>query len=475
MKEQREDSLKRDIVIRNKAFELKGDTWPCSEDLLERHSEIENISPVLLNARAPLVFGVDAPWGGGKTTFLNLWQHYLKCDAKVSLYLNAWENDFAEDPLLPMLSVLDSWLDKTQNKPAKSAWNKAKSYAPGIIKSTAVAAAKAATLGILDLEKEYEKLAADLVGDSVESLVGSFSVKQKSLVAFKEHLQKALEALPVEQPNLIVFVDELDRCRPTYAIEVLERIKHLFDVDRIVFVIAINRDQLSKSFQGVYGPAFDGDNYLKRFIDLDYHLKTAKLERYVKSKFYDSSITEYFTNRGFEQQDYSYASDILYFLAQRFSLTLRDVDQFAIRLELILRSIPKDHYIDVHLLVPMMILRQENLTLYRQYAEDASHANKVASFLLGAPIGQLKLDHSMAIAIGYLISAARIQHNASSVDHLIKPWRDWLAQMDTEDDQRSCVKTVIEFSSSSKEFMRRSKINDLAFKRIELLHKIDIS
>ncbi|GHB02530.1 P-loop NTPase fold protein [Shewanella indica] len=146
--------------------------WPCVADKLGRSREIENLTPVLLNAEAPLVFAIDAPWGGGKTTFIQLWQQFLKKEGKVSLYLNAWESDFADDPLLPMLSVLDDWLTSQSSKPAiKEAWDKAKACAPGIIKATAVAAAKAATFGALDLDKEYEKLAADLTGEAVGSLL----------------------------------------------------------------------------------------------------------------------------------------------------------------------------------------------------------------------------------------------------------------------------------------------------------------
>ena len=85
-------------------------SWPCPEDKLGRDKEIENLSPVLLNAEAPLVFALDAPWGGGKTTFIKLWQHFLAQESqqKVSLYLNAWESDFSDDPLLALLSTFDT-------------------------------------------------------------------------------------------------------------------------------------------------------------------------------------------------------------------------------------------------------------------------------------------------------------------------------------------------------------------------------
>ncbi|WP_207283948.1 P-loop NTPase fold protein [Pseudomonas sp. FW300-N2F2] len=469
-------SERKSIQLRFKSLQFDTNTWPCPQDLLGRHAEIENLSPVLLNAQSPLVFAIDAPWGGGKTTFFRLWQCYLSYEKKVSLYLNAWESDFAEDPLLPMLSVLDRWLSDQSNTPAvRSAWEKAKTYAPSIIKSTAVAAAKAATFGALDLDKEYEKLASELAGGSVGSLVDSFNIKQKSLERFKVQLSKALDALPEGQENLILFVDELDRCKPTYAIEVLERIKHLFDVDRLVFVLAINRNQLSKSFQGVYGPAFDGSHYLRRFIDLDYHLNLVDVDAYINARIRQPDILDYFKSRHSERDDYEYGAKVLSFLAVRFKFTLRDIDQLVVRLRLILRSIPKDHFLDIPLLIPLMVLRQENPDLYHRYTANASCANEVAEFILGGPIGNVVFDHSIAVVVGYLIAAARDPYERASVEHLIIPWRDWIGQMPDKDPQEAVVRTVVEFASDARDFRHRREMQKLASSRIELVNKMDVS
>lgn len=469
-------SERKSIQLRFKSLQFDTNAWPCPQDLLGRHAEIENLSPVLLNAQSPLVFAIDAPWGGGKTTFFRLWQCYLSYENKVSLYLNAWESDFAEDPLLPMLSVLDRWLSDQSNTPAvRNAWEKAKTYAPSIIKSTAVAAAKAATFGALDLDKEYEKLASELAGGSVSSLVDSFNIKQKSLERFKVQLSKALDALPEGQENLILFIDELDRCKPTYAIEVLERIKHLFDVDRLVFVLAINRDQLSKSFQGVYGPAFDGSHYLRRFIDLDYRLNLVDVGAYINARIRQPDILDYFNSRHSERDDYEYGAKVLSFLAIRFKFTLRDIDQLVTRLRLILRSIPKDHFLDIPLLIPLMVLRQENPDLYHRYTANASCANEVAEFILGGPIGNVVFDHSMAVVVGYLIAAARDPYEQVSVEYLIAPWKDWIGQMPDKDPQEAGVRTVVEFASDARDFRRRREMQKLASSRIELVNKMDVS
>ncbi|MCQ2997234.1 KAP family NTPase [Pseudomonas syringae] len=469
-------SESKSIHLRFKSLQFETNSWPCPDDLLGRHEEIENLSPVLLNAQSPLVFAIDAPWGGGKTTFFRLWQCYLNNENKVSLYFNAWESDFSEDPLLPMLSVLDRWLSDQSHKPAvRNAWEKAKTYAPSIIKSTAVAAAKAATFGALDLDKEYEKLASELAGGSVGSLIDSFNIKQKSLERFKAQLGKALDALPEGQKNLILFVDELDRCKPTYAIEVLERIKHLFDVDRLIFILAINRDQLSKSFQGIYGPSFNGSHYLRRFIDLDYHLNLVDVGTYINARMRQPDILDYFKSRHSEQDDYEYGAKVLKFLAVRFKFALRDIDQLVVRFRLMLHSIPKDDFLDIPLLIPLMVLRQENPNLYHRYTANASCANEVAEYILGGPIGNVAFDHSMAVVVGYLIAAARDPYEQVSVEHLIIPWRDWFGRMPDKDPQEAVVRTVVDFASDDRDFRRRREMHKLASSRIDLVNKIDVS
>jgi hypothetical protein len=96
----------------------------------------------------------------------------------------------------------------------------------------------------------------------------------------KSSLLAIIEALKGEEiiPPIIILIDELDRCRPTYAIKLLEEIKHLFDVPGLVFVLAMNVEQLGHSVCGAYGSGFDGRAYLRRFIDREYRLAEPNLE-----------------------------------------------------------------------------------------------------------------------------------------------------------------------------------------------------
>ena len=84
---------------------------------------------------------------------------------------------------------------------------------------------------------------------------------------------------------MVFFVDELDRCRPTYAVELLERIKHLFEVDNIVFVLALSTGQLESSIRSLYGDGLDAPGYLRRFIDLEYPLREPAADVYSRTLF----------------------------------------------------------------------------------------------------------------------------------------------------------------------------------------------
>ena len=80
---------------------------------------------------------------------------------------------------------------------------------------------------------------------------------------------------------VVVVIDELDRCRPLYAIELLEAAKHLFSVENIVFVLAINLRELGHSIKAVYGSDFDSHEYLERFIDIAIPLPNAERVQYI--------------------------------------------------------------------------------------------------------------------------------------------------------------------------------------------------
>lgn len=97
----------------------------------------------------------------------------------------------------------------------------------------------------------------------------------KSKKELREKVNEFFNSLLPEKGNrLIIMVDELDRCKPSYAVKLLERIKHYFTNDRITFVFSVNTYELEKTIRKYYGDDFDAGRYLSRFLTsiLAFHL-----------------------------------------------------------------------------------------------------------------------------------------------------------------------------------------------------------
>ena len=97
----------------------------------------------------------------------------------------------------------------------------------------------------------------------------------------QEQVAEFLESLLAERGNrLVIFIDELDRCNPAFAIKLLERIKHYFSNSRITFVFSVNVVELQHAIRNHYGSEFDASRYLDRFFDLRIDLPPAVMDRF---------------------------------------------------------------------------------------------------------------------------------------------------------------------------------------------------
>lgn len=442
-------------------------------DLLGRQSEIENLTPIILNFDDPLVLALDSPWGSGKTTFVKLWQACLEKEGKQSICFNAWETDYAEDPLIVLVSELNKWLKTSGNKSVASKFlEKSKKVLPSIAKQTAIAAIKIVTLNAVDGE-QFDRVISDATGNITGDLMDNFNKQSESIEQFKKIITEALDALPSDQKNLVIFIDELDRCRPTYAIELLERIKHLFSIKRLVFVLSTDTIQLSHSIRAVYGNDFDAKKYLQRFIDLDYSLKKPEREKYIDIKFEVLGINQAIKNRPQWQNDLKELKECFVLLVKRFDLKLRDINLLLMRIRLILYSIPNDYFLDQPLLVSLLILRDQNKELYDQYINSPNIADKVIEFLCQGFLPLNGRDYTLASIIGYLIATNWNKNEENKVfEHLIEPYRNKATDTVPYDMNRVVVNNA-ENPRGQGMFYSGIPLN-LTVERIELVHRINI-
>lgn len=209
------------------------------------------------------VLSLNGSYGSGKTTFLRMWENLLQEDHKIdAIYINAWESDFDEEPLIPILTSLlnklenDIELDKAAKTAMGSVANDFIAHWTGVKVAKAIQAASESG----DIQAEGAAVYRD------------FWFKKKAFIKLKQCIQ---DYLVENEKILLVFVDELDRARPNYSIKFLETIKHIFNIQNVCFVLAIDRKQLQEITYKLYGK-IDFENYFLRFVTRELDLPQSK-------------------------------------------------------------------------------------------------------------------------------------------------------------------------------------------------------
>ena len=322
---------------------------PWGDDLLNRKDLADNLTNLVKDLEDPsLSICVDGAWGTGKTFFLERWQYHLeKLGFPSPIYFNAWEDDFIENPLISILGQLNSHF-KQRNIEVRGLLEASTSYAR-------LAAYDLAIVGKGLLKKNTGVDFGELTKDPKEAwgstnpIRAYLALDQERKVLIGELNRMSRQALESanngEEPRPIVFIiDELDRCRPTFAIELLERVKHIFNqVPGIIFVFGLNRAELTKSVKSVYGD-IDADIYLRRFFDHRFTLPAPSIEEYSKSLFEKLRINELLERIPYDLTRLSGNTfrQEMNEIWQAFGLSLRDIEQTASLINTVVRVMAED-------------------------------------------------------------------------------------------------------------------------------------
>ena len=216
-----------------------------------------------------LVLALTSKFGSGKTTFLQMWKTSLeRADGKTSkplvILLNAWESDYYGDPLFAIVSALVEHLE-TGGQSATTLVNAAKDFgwfataigSQVVKKMTGIDPVAAGELA--EKKKKTQQKTLEILSDTFSIYQG----RKAAMESLKEAIRKFVAA---SEPRVLFLVDELDRCRPDYAITYLETIKHIFDIKGAVFLLAADRQQLENSAKTAFGPNLDFEEYYRKFI-----------------------------------------------------------------------------------------------------------------------------------------------------------------------------------------------------------------
>lgn len=244
-------------------------------DWLDRSQFGQRLTDLVDALESPTVIALDGPWGSGKSHFLKLWTgaHKLSFGGKAQIvYFDAFKEDFLDDPLVSLVAAL---LPKDEADPKSVAvLERLKRLAIPLSKgvariglSVATAGAASAVEGIWDT---FIEAVGGEAGKAVDGLWRAETTKRAAMDAFIATLRELTQPDAEGKPGakLVIIVDELDRCRPDYALSLLETIKHFFAVDGVHFVLGVNLRELENSVRARYGAACDAETYLQKFITL---------------------------------------------------------------------------------------------------------------------------------------------------------------------------------------------------------------
>ncbi|WP_373033954.1 P-loop NTPase fold protein [Sulfurovum sp.] len=255
---------------------LENEGFSTEKDIFNRKQFGERLANLFENSQEDIVVALDAPWGEGKSTFVKMWQGYVQNHRESkfkTIYFDAFANDYQKDPFIALTAELYSLL-KNENEEKKKEF---KAKASNAIKSMSRGALKigvrALTGGILDgtivdsVEKDISELAAEQIDSIIADRLQNSKEDKTALIHFKQYLEQIAEEQGDGNP-IIFIIDELDRCRPDFALELVEQIKHIFSVQGITFLLILNRSQLEASVKARYGNDVNASLYLQKFVNI---------------------------------------------------------------------------------------------------------------------------------------------------------------------------------------------------------------
>jgi len=452
------------------------ESTPFANDKLSRKDEVKNISRLLMNLSTPIVFSINAPWGEGKTTFLKMTHAYMAGKGCKGIYISAWETDYATDPLIAFLGEMDAEISKmTSGNPAKAkAWGVAKKAGLHIVRKGLPALIRMGTYGLVDLDGVIEGEVAKICGDISTDIIDEYYKTKQSIDHFKNNIKSIVN----DDEKIFIFIDELDRCRPTYSIEFLERVKHLLNIDGLVFVLCMDKSQLAHSVRAIYGGNFEAEGYLKRFIDIEYSLKKPELDEYIEHLFSVFGFDVFFEKRmqyGSLQHDKGYIKRALISLSKYKCLALREIEQILSKIKLVILLTKEKEFLYPELMVFLVITKEYNKKLYEEFIQDKNDESGMIEYLYEIFPESIRYNLDACADIEGMIIASK--YSDRSNEKLIKMLSRHKAITESQninEDIKDYSHRVIQVASNPVESGKRINLNRL-ISRIELSEQFEFA
>jgi uncharacterized protein YutD len=300
----------------DKVLTFQGDDGNIYNDLLYSNEIIEKFHFIVMNSSYP-VYAISGDWGTGKTCFIKMWENLLKEKGQIFVHIDAFKMDYEVEPFIMLIKALNNAIKKMGIEDDKIQQLKNKARDIFSVKSIAKLGLNILldkTVGIEPV-KEFVNNAYNKYFDETTAEGSMYD----ELVSLMREITKNFKE-PVH-----IIIDELDRCRPDFALETLERIKHIFSMEKVKFILVYNEEVLKSIIKKRYGDVINAERYLNKFVQKVYCLdNTKRLKSWYSNEL--GNANEKFKN-SFLQDFLGEYSSLILSLKEIYGLSLRDIQK----------------------------------------------------------------------------------------------------------------------------------------------------
>lgn len=367
---------------------------------LDRRELADSLTSLYSSLEEPSVGILHGRWGVGKSTFARRWARQLSDRGIKTVYFDAFSSDYMQEPFDALVAAILRESDANQER-KDGVYSKFLSSAAAVSKRLAITGAKAGvrvvTLNALEAS-DFEDLAAaakGVAGDAAEltqSAVENLLKRQAEDLAVFELFRKALSDLvegqdatsnevDAEQRRCIFIVDELDRCRPDFALGLLECLKHFFRAKGVHFLLVTNKEYLRRSVAARYGIDDAAEEYLQKFYDFTiYFEKSAQYESENRAAAYARKIIDELLGT-FGMREQHDLRKLFVEFAMAYDLSLRQIEQIATNLVLAYTAVRDNAFKPSHLILVLAIIKSEDSRLYERLRSRSAKYEEIDQFL----------------------------------------------------------------------------------------------
>ncbi|RNJ63331.1 MAG: hypothetical protein EDM03_02630 [Porphyrobacter sp. IPPAS B-1204] len=396
-------------------YEKGGDPfsrYDQAEQIVSLYQGLEHGSVAILNGR----------WGAGKSTFAKKLTAHLKNKGISTTYFDAFAKDYVDSPFLALSAHIVSEIERKGNSSLQTSQaikSTSKEIAKKMGSVSAKVLVKALTLGLIgaseidDASKLIDAI-GDASGEIAETAADQILENYIKIEQDFEHFRRSLDGLPEALQNsnfgsdgikfkdrTVFIIDELDRCRPDFALGIIEIIKHLFDNDKIHFLLVTNIDYLISSVNTKYGLRESSSEYLEKFYDFLIFFETSTGDRYrhPAAQIVSQRIRSFLGDR--QDRETAELIDSLQIFAKAFDLSLRQASSLATNASLAFLAVNDRTFRPSYLIAALALYRTKFPSIYQDIKRGVYTKDQILSVFEGVEFGDSFHDEHFKSVLEY--------------------------------------------------------------------------